>query len=281
MTPHFFRGPKNLASLFLFTLVASVAGADFVPFLPFDGAIQADQVTPAMADSEIAVKGKVSKIEPPAKEGDPFLITISGESKVPPVVLGYATKDRYEIEANHGVPPVGEHVSMKGKLWSWNGMLLIRVKKANEVRLSEHPNTLPAEAVALPRPDGQGYFSPGQLEELKTNFTGSKLAIKGTVSAYRKAWSPTAPNITTLEAEGGKLEVVFWTNEGQQFPTSADKIGQVLYVSGTLKEHKERLQLQVSNNANVSTEPLPPENRAVPALYVETVNPVKKEDSEQ
>ena len=170
---------------------------------------------------------------------------------------------------------------MKGKLWSWNGMLLIRVKKANEVRLSEHPNTLPAEAVALPRPDGQGYFSPGQLEELKTNFTGSKLAIKGTVSAYRKAWSPTAPNITTLEAEGGKLEVVFWTNEGQQFPTSADKIGQVLYVSGTLKEHKERLQLQVSNNANVSTEPLPPENRAVPALYVETVNPVKKEDSEQ
>ena len=120
-----------------------------------------------------------------------------------------------------------------------------------------------------------------QIEELKKNFTGSKLAIKGTVSAYRKAWSPTAPNITTLEAEGGKLEVVFWTNEGQPFPTGADTTGQLLYVSGTLKEHKERLQLQVSNNANVRTEPLPPETRAVPALYVETVNPVKKESSEE
>jgi len=122
----------------LFALAAQFAAAQYAPFA---GAVDAKTLTVGAAGKEAVVEGRISAIVPSTGPGQPTLATITPEGQKPSVVVGWMPDMDATIHGDAGAPKVGARLTAMGKLWDWQGMLLIRVRELNQIRIDSHAHT--------------------------------------------------------------------------------------------------------------------------------------------
>lgn len=190
---------------------------------------------------------------------------ISPEGQKPPVVVAWMPELDATIYGNAGAPKVGTRLTAMGKVWDWQGMLLIRVRELNQIRIESHSHTylrgVTAAAVApavaaKPVVEQAGFYGPENVPELP-KLIGKEIAFCGTVTAFRKSWSDKAPNIATLGEVPNALEMVYWTNNGQTEPAGASTIGSTVCVTGLLQDYRGKMQLRVNDLGKMSVRQAP------------------------
>lgn len=154
------KGVAEMGRLFILgALIVSMLGiAGAAGYAPFEGAKNAAGLTVALAGQEVIVEGTITAVSPSQAPNQPTLLTISPESQKPPVIVAYMPDFAATLHGDAGVPKAGARVSAMGKLWDWKGMLLVRVRELNQVRIDSHAHTYmrgvaaaaPAAPVAAP-----------------------------------------------------------------------------------------------------------------------------------
>jgi N utilization substance protein A len=95
-----------------------------------------------------------------------------------------------------------------------------------------------AAAMPAAKPGADGYYTIDQYAAL-TGLMGKEISFKGPISAFRASWSERAPNTVSVQDATSKLDIVYWKKEGE--PLLFDKIGSMVYATGTMEEFQGRV----------------------------------------
>ncbi|CAN5485000.1 hypothetical protein BH09SUM1_BH09SUM1_23270 [soil metagenome] len=240
-------------------------------FAAFPGAVAPDTITKDSVDKEVAIAGKVIKVQASTGERVPTRLTLfeaEGRSvmvvfwpDMAPKILGAATE-----------VPVGAMVTAKGKLSAYKDALQIQIKSADQIRIdgasagaamaapamaavSAAVSAPVAGAAAAVKPEADGYYPLDALPALKVAKMNKKISMKGEIKSFSAARTDRAPNTVKLESNGQSVDVVYWNQVGVE-PKAFSEVGKPLYVTGTLGMYKEKLQLSVKSMEDISMTPL-------------------------
>jgi len=117
----------------------------------------------------------------------------------------------------------------------------------------------PAAVVAVaPAPAGAAASAPAAgaltVSQLNASKVGQSITVQGRVSKFRAKWNEKSPSILYLDEGGASVEVVFWDDVTAGLGArlaGVTQTGADVCATGELKDYRGRMQLQVSDAANL------------------------------
>lgn len=247
-------------------------------FKPFSGATPAAKVYADQLENQVVVEGTINKVDASTGPRVPHrLLLVDRPSQ--PVMVVYWPDVAPKIHGDQPVPRPGARLSAKGTLTEYRGALQIKVRDASQIRIEGYPLTLASRGRAqgdqsVPVPGEKGYFTIEDVPGIRT-FIGHDLSFRGEVTGFRESWSDTAPNVITIAKDDSDIEIVYWLPDGAKGP-DFEHPGTPVYVTGELQDYNGRLQIRVTNMAELSRQPLKPGQIARPKLITEQPESVKE-----
>lgn len=233
----------------------------------FPGSVAPETVTREMLGQEVALTGKIARVVPSERENVPFQLFLVDREEAPVMIVYWADAAK-QIHGDRGVPIAGTPVSVTGTLEEYRGSLQVRVRRPEQIRIAGYGATSAAppaaEESSAAQPNEQGYFTVDKLPGMRA-YLGRELSISGKATAFRAAWSETAPHVITVSEGEHTMEVVFWPGPGEAYPDFS-KAGTPIFATGQFQQYRDKLQLKVDDLANLSSEPLPAARIILPVL---------------
>ncbi len=223
-------------------------------FEPFAGAVDARYVSRALAGQDVAIFGTVASVAPSTSAAEPTMITLTPPDVAPPVVVGYMPDVQRTVHGPYGYPAVGLSVTAKGTLHDWNGMLVIRAKGPDTIRIEGYDHIHSPEEGGLPSTDEHGYFHAADIPRFP-EMVDMEVSYAGTVMAYKPSWNERAPNVITTGDSAGRIEIVFWSDDP---PAELTQTGAPVFATGLVQNYRGKLQLRIAEPAHLSGSLLPP-----------------------
>ncbi len=249
-----------LAAAIAFLLEAGSLSA----YQPFEGAVEAQYVSKALAGQEIAIFGTISRVEPSTTVSKPTLLFITPPQVAPPVVVGYMPDVQRTIHGPYGFPTTGRAVTARGMLHFWNDMLIVRATGPDTIRIEGYDHIHSSTEGKLPSTDAQGYYHSEDIPRFE-ELMEKEISFAGTVLTFKPSWNDRAPHTITTGDATNKVDIVFWTTGNNAPPAFATKTGGPVFLTGLVQEYRGKLQIRVDDLNFLAGSPLPPEAVRVPA----------------
>ena len=222
----------------------------------------AKTLTTENLNQTLTVRGMISAVQDPLSDKHPLLLTITPSDSPTKVLVGYLPDRFVEYHNGLGIPKVGLQIAVRGRVWDFEGNLLLKPEKLEDILIEGYPHTYanavpPASSTAPATPPSPASATPtvpvsnnpGTLtikdEPNFRAYLNQEIEFTGTVQKFKPYWSPKAPNIIYVGDEQKTLEVIYWDTEDQLNPL-LKTTGQNIRAKGTLQDHRGILQLKVA-----------------------------------
>jgi hypothetical protein len=223
----------------------------------------AKSLTKESLNQTLTVRGMITAVQDPISDKHPLLLTITPSDSPTKVLVGYLPERFVEYHNGLGIPKVGLQIAVRGRVWDFEGNLLLKPEKLEDILIEGYPHTYanavpaanstsPTQTIPVSAPTAPTQPASKTNGALTINdepnfraYLNQEIEYTGTVQKFKPYWSPKAPNIIYVGDEQKTLEVIYWDTEDQLNPL-LKTTGQKIRAKGTLQDHRGILQLRVA-----------------------------------
>lgn len=249
--------------------------------LDLNSATDAQALTRERINQEVMIRGVVASVKESTGENDPLLLSLTPQGSAQNVVIGYLPAKFQEFHGTLGTPKVGTHVVVRGKVWDYQGSLLVKPTELADIMLEGYAHTyqipdkvttlvsasqptsqpaVQASPVSDKEPQIQSSSPSPQESGIKNltiqdfptflNILNEEVQFTGKVEKFKPFWSPRAPNIIYVGKGNETLEIVYWDTE-EKLDAKLRTPGEEIVVLGALQNYNGKLQLKVEQLENI------------------------------
>lgn len=243
----------------VFLLVFNVVYSDPIDISKI---MSAKDLNASMVGKEVVIRGPILAEKASSGETDPLLMHVANNEEDVAVLIGYLPEKFSHFHGELGVPEVGTVIIARGKVWEYEGKLLITPQKLEDIIIQNYPHTMaqleqerPVQVSNASNPEVDSEDKKASaltIQDYPTfkSLLGKDVTFTGKVGKFTESWSEKAPNILTFMHGEDKLEVVFWDRENPISP-ELKKVGVEVIATGELQDYRGRLQLKVSDTSTL------------------------------
>jgi len=223
--------------------------------------VTSNTLSTANVNQNAVIRGEIENIKEPFSETEPLLFHVGNSSDGKKVLIGY-TQNKYQaFHADKGIPKKGTQIIAQGKVWDYDGMLLIVPNSLSDIMIEGYDHTLsddPAsnsaptssssnvsDQIAPEKNKNQIKLTMKDFDSFRTHL-GKQVTFSGKVTEFTPSWSERAPNIMIFKENEKILEVVYWDQENPLDQSMKEK-DITIEASGQLQDYRGRLQVKVQD----------------------------------